>query len=67
MDPIYSTEQDTSHLPGKVIELAEDEQQRFFLHASSLEIPEYDIQANAPLPTMWENVISELKEMAKAS
>ena len=32
---------------------------RFFLHASELSLPQYDVQIHAPTPSWWEEVISE--------
>ena len=35
--------------------------QRFFLHASSLAIPNFDIDVQAPLPLWWEETLGNLK------
>ena len=52
-------------LPDAVANLSEessrkDENERFFLHASSLRIPKLGIEVEAPLPLWWQEVEKEL-------
>lgn len=61
MDSMYSSgEHDTSIVEG-IVKIDESKSQ-FFLHASSLSIPEYRISVKAPLPSWWDSTISLLKK-----
>lgn len=55
LDPIYAEGFD---YPPAIACWADN--QRFFLHASSLAIPDYDVDVHAPLPTWWEEAIPEI-------
>ena len=43
---------------------AAPDEQRFFLHASSLIIPSMDIHVQAPLPLWWEETLENLKRLS---
>lgn len=49
-DPIYSDGKESAEQSG-----------RFLLHASSLVIPDFDIDAQAPVPSWWEEEISNVQ------
>ena len=38
-----------------------DSSQRFFLHASKLAIPRFDVEVEAPIPSWWRESIPELE------
>ena len=55
----------TEDLPEPIAKLSEessrkDENERFFLHASSLRIPKLGIEVEAPLPLWWQEVEKDL-------
>ena len=54
---------DMSILPNAIARLLDDpnqQQERFFLHASSLSVPELGIVVNAPLPSWWVDTMDQL-------
>ena len=51
-------------LYGVPTETKDDAKQRFFLHSSSLEIPEYGIDESAPLPAWWDETIAAFRQEA---
>lgn len=62
LDPLYGNENDTdSRLSEAVSNLTNGNQQKFFLHASTLVIPECGVDVEAPLPLWWKDAISEFK------
>jgi hypothetical protein len=42
--------------------IIDEDERRFFLHASDLKIDEFGIDLTAPLPSWWEPVLKELKQ-----
>ena len=55
----------TEDFPEPIAKLSEDssrkdENERFFLHASSLRIPKLGIEVEAPLPLWWQEVEKDL-------
>lgn len=55
---------DKSSLPKAISDLETNMipgQERFFLHAQSLTIPEFDVDVQAPLPQWWTNTLDELE------
>jgi 23S rRNA pseudouridine1911/1915/1917 synthase len=62
LDPIYTT---NVEYPPAIANIVTDGRQRFFLHASSLSIPDYDIDVQSPLPCWWEEAISEIEKSLK--
>ena len=51
-------------LPSAMADLAnsaQDQPERFFLHAASLSIPELGISVDAPLPTWWRETVARWK------
>jgi len=51
-----------SMVPKEISDLGNSngQQERFFLHAASLSIPELDISVDAPLPTWWVETMDQL-------
>ena len=49
-------------LYGAPTENNDDTKQRFFLHSSSLEIPEYGIDESASLPSWWDEAFASLRQ-----
>ena len=54
-------------LPKAVADLLEEsnmnqQQERFFLHAASLSIPEMDISVDAPLPGWWTETVDKMQQ-----
>lgn len=62
MDPVYADQKEDCGCIDAIRDLASSEQQRFFLHASSLSIPLYGIESEAPLPGWWHEAIAAFKE-----
>lgn len=62
LDPIYTT---NIEYPPAIVNILTDGRQRFFLHASSLSIPDFDIDVQAPLPCWWDEAISEIENSRK--
>ena len=55
---------DQSLLPKAISDLAMKMipgQERFFLHAQSLSIPQFDVDVQAPLPTWWTETLDQLE------
>jgi len=51
-----------SMIPKEITDFGDSngQQERFFLHAASLSIPELDISVDAPLPTWWVETMDQL-------
>ena len=60
-DDLYSSKSDVPALSGELKTLIENKAQ-FLLHASKLNIPNYDVDVEAPIPSWWEPIINELKD-----
>jgi hypothetical protein len=58
LDPIYAQNVKS---PPAIANIATDG--RFFLHASSLVIPDHGIDVQAPLPCWWEEAISVIEKI----
>jgi 23S rRNA pseudouridine1911/1915/1917 synthase len=55
LDPLYSNPNDHSH------PTAGNPQQQFLLHASSLRIPKYGIEVEAPIPKWWSAITASFE------
>mmetsp|Transcript_21649 Transcript_21649/g.49253 ORF Transcript_21649/g.49253 Transcript_21649/m.49253 type:complete len:153 (+) Transcript_21649:333-791(+) len=60
LDPLYSNEPEVSSKNGTGNK-GKDAGDRFFLHASSLNIPQFEVEAEATIPDWWEDTIRQLK------
>ncbi|KAL7434518.1 hypothetical protein ACHAXM_004785 [Skeletonema potamos] len=59
-----NTEEHVLSLPKAITDLAMSMtpgQERFFLHAQTLSIPEFDVDVQAPLPTWWTETLDQLE------
>lgn len=66
MDPVYAEGKEGNNNPPQVIsELATETQQRFFLHASSVCIPKYDVEVEAPLPCWWKEAVVLMESLER--
>ncbi|CAJ1960963.1 unnamed protein product [Cylindrotheca closterium] len=59
-DHLYSREDRIPDLPDDVIE-SDNAKARFFLHASSLSIPRYEINCQASLPSWWKPLLQSIQ------
>jgi 23S rRNA pseudouridine1911/1915/1917 synthase len=60
LDGQYASKDSNPLLPDGLLN-ENDSKSKFFLHASSLSIPEYGIDSEAPIPSWWDPVIQSLK------
>jgi len=60
LDPLYSKTEFSTE-PKPLLEAVSSGSQRFFLHASTLLIPELGIDVNAPLPSWWVEAVGGLE------
>jgi 23S rRNA-/tRNA-specific pseudouridylate synthase len=62
MDTLYSSKGQNENDDIRPLLPTYDSKKQFFLHASSLEIPEYGINVKASLPYWWDETISALQK-----
>jgi 23S rRNA-/tRNA-specific pseudouridylate synthase len=62
LDTLYKIDEDEGSGLENLVEI-DGSKQQFFLHASSLSIPEFGIDVEAPLPSWWDATVSSLKEI----
>jgi 23S rRNA-/tRNA-specific pseudouridylate synthase len=58
LDEQYASKDSNPILPDGLLN---DSKSKFLLHASSLSIPEYGIDSEAPIPSWWDPVIQSLR------
>ena len=62
LDPLYfpKTEESTIPEPIKLLNETETKKDKFFLHASTLSLPSFDVNVTSPIPILWTQVLEKL-------